>query len=99
MTYKSKAAETFYTPVVKSVMDDDVESQSASEPYVHRAEDRLPTTPRPFFLTPPATEEERHKLNIFRNWVASTDCKESDLAMMGPETNTIYSWTGQNMYP
>ena len=39
-------------------------------------------TPKPYFLTPPATEEERPKLkrNFFHNWVDLADWKESDLA-------------------
>jgi hypothetical protein len=44
----------------------------------------VPATPKPNFLTPPSTEEERPKLkrNFFHNWVDSADWKESDLAMM-----------------
>ena len=44
-------------------------------------------TPKPHFLTPPATEQERPKLkrNFFHNWVDLSDWKPKDLAMMTPE--------------
>ena len=49
-------------------------------------------TPKPHFLTPPATEEERPKLerNFFHNWVDPADWKESDLARMNPEAREEY---------
>jgi hypothetical protein len=49
-------------------------------------------TPKPNFLTPPPTEQERPKLkhNFFHNWVDSADCKESDLAMMKPKERERY---------
>ena len=46
----------------------------------------VPATPEPYFLTPPATEEERPKLN----WVNPADWKESDLAWMSPEAREEY---------
>jgi hypothetical protein len=47
----------------------------------------VPATPKPNFLTPPPTEEERPKLkrNFFHNWVDSTDWRPQDLAMMTTE--------------
>ena len=52
----------------------------------------VPATPKPHFLTPPATEEERPKLkrNFFHNWVDPADWKESDLARMNPEAREEY---------
>jgi hypothetical protein len=52
----------------------------------------IPATPKPNFLTPPPTEEERPKLkcNFFHNWVDSADLKESDLAMMKPNERERY---------
>ena len=42
---------------------------------------RVPATPKPNFLTPPATEEERPKLkrNFFHNWVDSSDWRPKDI--------------------
>ena len=47
----------------------------------------VPATPKPNFLTPPPTEEERPKLkrNFFHNWVDPADWTERDLARMTPE--------------
>ena len=52
----------------------------------------VPATPKPHFLTPPATGEERPKLkrNFFHNWVDPADWKESDLAQMDPEAREEY---------
>jgi hypothetical protein len=52
----------------------------------------VPATPKPNFLTPPPTEEERPKLkhNVFHNWVDSTDWRPQDLAMMTPEQREGY---------
>ena len=52
----------------------------------------VPATPKPNFLTPPPTEEERPKLkrNFFHNWVDSTDWRPQDLAMMTPEQREGY---------
>jgi hypothetical protein len=48
----------------------------------------FPATPKPNFLTPPPTEEERPKLkrNFFHNCVDPADWTERDLARMTPET-------------
>ena len=52
----------------------------------------VPATPKPNFLTPPPTEEERPKLkrNFFHNWVDSADWRPQDLAMMTPEAREDY---------
>ncbi len=52
----------------------------------------VPATPKPNFLTPPATEEERPKLkrNFFHNWVDSSDWRPKDIAMMTPEQGEGY---------
>ena len=52
----------------------------------------VPVTPKPHFLTSPATEEERPKLkrNFFHNWVDPADWKESDLARVNPESGEEY---------
>ena len=52
----------------------------------------VPATPKPHFLIPPATEEERPKLkrNFFDNWVDPADWKESDLARINPEAREEY---------
>jgi hypothetical protein len=51
-----------------------------------------PATPKPDFLTPPPTEEERPKLkrNFFHNWVDPADWTERDLARMTPEAREDY---------
>ncbi len=53
---------------------------------------RVPATPKSNFLTPPATEEERPKLNrnFFHNWVDSSDWRPKDIAMMTPEQRDSY---------
>jgi hypothetical protein len=52
----------------------------------------VPATPKPNFLTPSPTEEERPKLkrNFFHNWVDSADWRPQDLAMMTPEAKEDY---------
>ena len=52
----------------------------------------VPATPKPNFLTPPTTEEERPKLkrNFFHNWVDSSDWRPKDIAMMTPEQREGY---------
>jgi predicted component of type VI protein secretion system len=52
----------------------------------------VPATPKPNFLTPPPTEEERPKLkrNFFHNWVDSAHWRPQDLAMMTPEAREDY---------
>ncbi len=52
----------------------------------------MPATPKPNFLTPPATEEDRPKLkrNLFHNWVDSSDWRPRDIAMMTPEERDGY---------
>ena len=52
----------------------------------------VPATPKPNFLTPPPTEEERPKLkrNFLHNWVDSTDWRPQDLEMMTPEQREGY---------
>jgi hypothetical protein len=63
----------------------------------------VPATPKPNFVTPPPTEEERPKLkrNFFHNWIDSTDWRPQDLAMMTPEqrevTNKDYFARDQNI--
>ena len=49
-------------------------------------------TPKPNFLTPPPTEEERPNLkrNFFHNWVYPADWTERDLARMTPEAREDY---------
>ena len=62
---------------------------------------QVPSTPKPNFLSPPATEEERttqtYKRNFFHNnWIDQADSTERDLAPMIPEAckerimNVIY---------
>ena len=51
----------------------------------------VPATPKPDFLTPPATEERpKLKRNFFHNWLDPADWKESDLARMNPEAREEY---------
>jgi hypothetical protein len=52
----------------------------------------VPATPKPNFLTPPPTEEERPKLkrNFFHNWVDPADWTKRDLARMTPEAREDY---------
>ena len=49
-------------------------------------------TPKPQFLTPPATEQERPELerNFFYNWIDSSDWRPKDLAMTTPEQRESY---------
>ena len=51
----------------------------------------VPATPKPNFLTPPPTEDERPKLkrNFFHNWVDSADWRPQDLAMLTPEAREV----------
>ena len=53
---------------------------------------QVPATPKPNFLTPPATQEERLKLKciFFHNWVDSSDWRPKDIAMMTPEQRDGY---------
>jgi hypothetical protein len=52
----------------------------------------VPATPKPNFLTPPSTEEERPKLkrNFLYNWIDPADWTERDLARMTPEAREDY---------
>ena len=52
----------------------------------------VPATPKPNFLAPPPTEEERPKLkrNFFHNWVDPADWTERDLARMIPQAREDY---------
>ena len=49
-------------------------------------------TPKPHFLTPPATEQERPELerNFFHNWIDSSYWRPKDLAMTTPEQRESY---------
>jgi predicted component of type VI protein secretion system len=52
----------------------------------------VPVTPKPNFLTPPPTEEERPKpmRNFFQNWIDPADWTERDLTRMTPEAREDY---------
>ena len=89
LTFKNKMdvpaqAPVPTTPSVPAEMPQPNESVEIAPP--------VPATPKPNFLTPPPTEEERPKLkrNFFHNWVDSTDWRPQDLAMMTPEQREGY---------
>ena len=89
LTFKNKMDVPAQTPVqttpsVPAEMPQPNESVEIAPP--------VPATPKPNFLTPPPTEEERPKLkrNFFHNWVDSTDWRPQDLAMMTPEQREGY---------
>jgi hypothetical protein len=89
LTFKNKMdvpaqAPVQTTPLVPAKIPQPNESVEIPSP--------VPATPRPNFLTPPLTEEERPKLkrNFFHNWVDSTDWRPQDLAMMTPEQREGY---------
>ena len=89
LTFKNKMdvpaqAPVHTTPLVPAEIPQPNESVEIPPP--------VPVTPKPNFLTPPTTEEERPKLkrNFFHNWVDSTDWRPQDLAMMTPEQREGY---------
>jgi hypothetical protein len=84
LIFKNKMAHSSPIPQAPAKMPQPNESVEIAPP--------VPTTPKPNFLTPPPTEEERPKLkrNFFHNWVDSTDWRPQDLAMMTPEQREGY---------
>ncbi len=88
LTFKSKM-ENHHLPVKTTPPSESVPSTSDERAEIAP---RVPATPKPNFLTPPATEEERPKLkrNFFHNWVDSSDWRPKDIAMMTPEQRKGY---------
>jgi hypothetical protein len=101
LTFKNKMDVQVQTPVqttpaVPAEMPQPNESVEIAPP--------VPATPKPNFLTPQPTEEERPKLkrNFFHNWVDSTDWRPQDLAMMTlnkeKDTNKDYFARDRNIF-
>ncbi len=93
LTFKNKL--DFPAPPIAKASDEEappipVEMAQLNEPV--DVTPLAPATPKPIFLTPPATEEERPKLkrNFFHNWVDSSDWRPKDIAMMTPEQRDGY---------
>ena len=87
-TFKNKM-ENHHLPVKTSPPSEPVPSTSDKREEITP---RRPVSPKPNFLTPPATEEERPKLqgNFFHNWLDSSDWRPKDIAMITPEQRDGY---------
>ncbi len=71
LTFKDKM-ENHHLPVKTSTPSEPVQSTSGERAEITP---RVPATPKPNFLRPSATEEERTKLkrNFFHNWADSSE--------------------------
>ena len=93
LTFKNKMAHS--SPGIPETSAQSIPQAPAEMPQPNESvgiAPPVPATPKPNFLTPPPTEEERPKLkrNFFHNWVDSTDWRPQDLAMMTPEQREGY---------
>jgi hypothetical protein len=89
LTFKNKMAHFF--PGIPETPAQSIPQAPAEIESVEIAP-AVPATPKPNFLTPPPTEEERPKLkrNFFHNWVDPADFTERDLARMTAEAREDY---------
>jgi hypothetical protein len=91
LTFKNKMAHSSPRIPAQSIPQKPVEMPQEIPPQVPpipvpaEIPSPVPAIPKPNFLTPPPTEEQRPKLkrNFFHNWVDSTDWRPQDLAMIG----------------
>jgi hypothetical protein len=93
LIFKNKMDVPAQAPVQRtSLVPSEIPPQVPPTPVPAGILSAVPATPKPNFLTPPPTEEERPKLkrNFFHNWVDSTDWRPQDLAMMTPEQREGY---------
>jgi hypothetical protein len=93
LTFKNKMAHS--SPGIPETSAQSITQAPAEMPQPNESVEiapPVPPTPKPNFLTPPPTEEERPKLkrNFFHNWIDSTDWRPQDLAMMSPEAREDY---------
>ena len=93
LTFKNKMAHS--SPGIPETSAQSIPQAPAEMPQPNESVEiapPVPATPKPNFLTPPPTEEERPKLkrNFFHNWVDSADWRHQDLAMMTPEAREDY---------
>jgi hypothetical protein len=93
LTFKNKMAHS--SPGIPETSAQSIQQAPAEMPQPNESVEIAPpepATPKPNFLTPPPTEEERPKLmhNFFHNWVNSADWRTQDLAMMTPEAREDY---------
>ena len=93
LTFKNKMAHS--SPGIPETSAQSIPQAPAEMPQPNESVETappVPATPKPNFLTPPSTEEERPKLkrNFFHNWVDSADWRPQDLAMMTPEAREDY---------
>jgi hypothetical protein len=89
LTFKNKMAHSF-----PGIPETSAQSIPQAPAEIESAEiaPAVSAIPKPNFLTPPPTEEERPKLKryFFHNWVDPADCTERDLARMTPEAREDY---------
>ena len=93
LTFKNKMAHS--SPGIPETSAQSIQQAPAEMPQLNESVEIAPpepATPKPNFLTPPPTEEERPKLmhNFFHNWVNSADWRTQDLAMMTREAREDY---------
>jgi hypothetical protein len=93
LTFKNKLAHS--TPGIPETSAQSIPQAPAVMPQPNESVEiapPVPATPKPNFLTPPPTEEERPKLkrNFFHNWVDPAYWTERDLARMTPEAREDY---------
>jgi hypothetical protein len=92
MAHSSPGFPAQNIPQAPAEMPQEIPPQVPHIPVPAEIPSPVPATPKPNFLTPPPTEEERPKLkrNFFHNWIDSTDWRPQDLAMMTPEQREGY---------
>jgi hypothetical protein len=93
LTFKNKMAHS--SPGIPETSAQSIPQAPAEMPQANESVEiapPVPATPKPTFLTPPPTEEERPKLkrNFFHNWVDPADWTERDIARMTPEAREDY---------
>ena len=93
LTFKNKMAHS--SPGIPETSTQSIPQAPAKMPQPNESVEiapPVPATPKPNFLTPPPTEEERPKLkrNFFHNLVDPADWTERDLARMTPEAREDY---------
>jgi hypothetical protein len=88
LTFKNKMAHS--SPGIPETSAQSIRPVPAEMPQPNESVETAPPVhdpPKPNFLTPPPTEEERPvlKRSFFHNWVDPADWTEHDLARMTPE--------------
>jgi hypothetical protein len=93
LTFKNKMAHS--SPGIPETFAQSIPQAPAEMPQSNESVEiapPVPATPKPNFLTPPTTEEERPKLkrNFSHNWVDPADWTERNLARMTLEAREDY---------